>query len=122
MPLDVLGAIPVGTDRESDEASAALARLRASFEQASQDYEGGHYQAAAERFLSAARDARGEPNSYTRSVLAENRSAAYRNAARAWSMAGALDKGRPQLEREAAADPACKKEITRILDLLGPRR
>ncbi len=121
MPLDVLGGIPVGTDRESSDAADALARLRVSFEQASRDYEAGNYGAAAERFLAAARDAMGDAGSYTRSALAESRSSCYRNAARAWSMAGVLGKQRIRLEQAGVEDPSCQQDIVRILALLDPR-
>jgi Tfp pilus assembly protein PilF len=121
MPLDLLGGIATGTDRESSEASNAFSRLRASFDQASRDYEAGRYEEAGERFLEAAREARGEAGSYTRSALALSRSAAYRNAARAWSMAGSLDKERGRMELAGQEDVDCQKEIARILELLDPR-
>lgn len=121
MTLDVLGGIPVGTDRESAAASDALTRLRAAFEQATRDYEVGNYQTAAESFMSAARDGRGPAGSYTRLALSQSRSASYRNAARAWYMAGMLDKGRPQLAQAAADDSSCQQDIAQILKLLDAR-
>lgn len=121
MPLDVLGGIAVGTDRESSAAADALTRLRASFDQASRDYQAGNYGAAAELFIAATRDALGDTGTYTRSALAESRCACYRNAARAWSMSGVLGKERVRLERAGGEDLLCQKDIVRILEVLDPR-
>ena len=119
LQLDVLGGIPGGSDRESREADEKQAALRAAFEEARRAYEGGDYRTAAGRFLAAARQGRGEPGSYAERAIAENRASCYRNAARSWYMAGALDEGRALLEQAAHDDPSAKPEVRRILDLLG---
>ena len=128
MTLDVLGGIPGGTDHESTVASDAFTRLRDAFERAMQEYETGCYRAAADAFMAAAREGKLPAENRAHMTLSESRSAAYRNAARAWYMAGLLDAARPQLELAAAEDSSCQEDIVQILGLLdvppgrGPSR
>jgi hypothetical protein len=120
MLLDVLGGIAIGTDRESEEALEAQARLRAEFEEARRDYEAGQYELAGAGFFSAALDALGAPGTYTRTALADSRSAAYRNAARSWAMAGSLAARRARLQNAATEDAPCQQAIVQILESLSP--
>jgi hypothetical protein len=117
MTLDVLGGIPGGTDHQSTVASDSFARLREAFERAVQEYEAGCYEAAAHAFMAAAREGRLAANR-AHVTLCESRCVAYRNAARAWYMAGLLDASRPQLEVAAAEDSSCRDDIAQILGVL----
>jgi hypothetical protein len=119
LPLDMLDPVPLGNDEESREAAENLAALRLSFARACLAYEAGDYRSAAESFMAAARAARGALDSYTRRAMANQRASCYRNAAKAWYMAGALAGGRRELEDAAREDPSCEVEIQAILALLG---
>ena len=121
LQLDVLAAIPGGSDRQSREADEKQALLRAAFEKARRAYGEGDYRAAAGHFLAAAHQGQGEPGSHAERAIAGNRASCYRNAARSWYMAGALEEGRPQLEQAARDDPSAEPEVRRILDLLADR-
>ena len=111
--LDVLEGIPGSTDDGARPMQQAAAELEHSFERARRQYDLGEYRAAADTFLETARAARGHD------ALAPNRASCYRNAARAWYMAGVLPEKRTLLEEEAREDPLCATDIKEVLASLG---
>ena len=113
-PLDLLAPVPESIDTE--QAQEAFANLEPAYARATALYERRQYAAAAETFLAAARAARGTPESSTWKELATNRASCYRNAARAWFMAGLFEEKRPLLEEAAREDPLCAAAIREILD------
>ena len=116
IPLDILGAVPYGTDDGMEKVRQATAALERAFAHAGALYDRGDHGQAAEAFMNAARAAR------THDLLAPHRTACYRNAAKAWARAGAIEEKRPLLDQAAREDPLCADEIHAILEiLLGSR-
>lgn len=117
--LDLL--VPVPETLETDQARQALVTLEPAYAHAVRLYDSRDYAAAAEAFLAAARAARGGPGTITREVMAGNRGVCYRNAARAWFMAGVLDEKRALLEEAAREDPLCATDIQEMIEILRGR-
>jgi hypothetical protein len=112
IPLDLLGGVPSATDVDMTAVDEAAESLERAFTGAAAAYERREYPAAADAFMNAARAARGFD------ALAGQRSTCYRNAAKAWSMAGALAANRPLLDAAAVEDPRSADEIRAILAIL----
>ncbi len=117
MILDLLTPIPESI--ENDQAIQTFAALEPAFGRAVHLYDAGDYAAAAETFMNAARAARGAPGTITREAMAGNRGACYRNAAKAWFMAGVFAEKRALLEVAAREDPLCAADIQEMLDILN---
>jgi tetratricopeptide (TPR) repeat protein len=117
LPLDLFAPVPENLETEA--AQEAFANLEPAYARAASLYESRDYTAAAETFMAAARAARGTPESTTWKQMATNRASCYRNAARAWYMAGQFEEKRPLLEQAAREDPLCAADIREILDILG---
>ena len=111
--LDLLEGIPGSAEDDARPLEEAAGELERRFERARQQYDAGEYQTAAETFMEAARAGRGYD------ALAVNRASSYRNAAKAWYMAGVLKEKRALLEDQAREDPRCAAEIERVLAILG---
>ena len=111
--LDLLEGIPGSADDEARPMQEAADELERRFESARRMYEKGEYPAAADAFMRAAFAGRGYD------ALAANRASSYRNAAKAWYMAGMLPEKRALLEEEAREDPRCAADIQRVLAILG---
>jgi len=114
--LDLL--VPVPESIETEHAQQALANLEPAYAEAVRLYDAREYAAAAEAFMAAARAARGVPGSTTWTAMATNRGSCYRNAAKAWSMAGLFAEKRPLLEEAAREDTPCAEDIRTILEIL----
>lgn len=117
LTLDLLAPVPESIDTEA--AQEAFANLEPAYARATELYELREYAAAAEAFMAAARPARGTPGSSTWKRMATNRASCYRNAARAWYMAGLFAENRPLLEQAVREDPLCAAEIREVLEILG---
>lgn len=111
--LDVIVRIPENPDQGARALMDASRELSSAFARATRLYETGRYAWAGDAFLSAALAARGFDD------LAANRASSYRNAARAWTMAGTFAEKRPLLEQSAQDDPLCATDIREILEVLG---
>ena len=110
--LDVIVGIPEDPHENARALMHASRELSSAFASATRLYESGRHAWAGDAFMSAARAARGFDE------LAENRSSCYRNAARAWVMAGSFGEKRALLEEAAREDPLCAADIRDILDIL----
>ncbi|MCU1350761.1 MAG: hypothetical protein JWO56_3791 [Acidobacteria bacterium] len=113
LPLDILGAVVWGTNDDIAAVRQAEDELARGYDRGQVLYEAGSYRAAAATFMDVARAAR------PHDLLTANRGACYRNAAKAWSMAGLLREKRPLLDEAALEDPPAAADIRSILELLG---
>ena len=114
LALDLLPPVELGSNDDWLAVKPAADELERAFEHAGALYEARDYAAAAGEFMTAARAARAHD------LLAPARASCYRNAAKAWEMAGVLREKRPLLEEVAREDPLCAGEIGHILELLDP--
>lgn len=98
----------------SDPVPAAYDEAERRFAAAREAYENTRYLEAARGFLSAAAVLPRGPGPHA-STLAADRSAAYRNAASSWVMAGAAGEARAALQPLQSADPECSSVIEAVL-------
>ena len=87
---------------------------RARFDAARAAYEAEDYRAAARGFLECAALLPRGPGPHA-ATLASDRAAAYRNAASAWTLAGATAEARAALEPLIADDPECAGPLREAL-------